>query len=90
MVTLDTLSSGQMIVPYPLYVSGCGTNIKLTRYFLIIACPGYSNSMYTNQGKIFIFLRETYDAIFEIAGASSQAFFGTKMQVIESADGLQL
>lgn len=43
-----------------------------------------------NQGKIYVTLRSTYEAIFEIAGAGSGARFGSGLQVIESLDGLQL
>lgn len=43
-----------------------------------------------DQGKIYVSTRQTFEAIFEIAGASSYALFGTEIQVLESTDGLQL
>ena len=56
----------------------------------MLACPSYSDGLYENQGIIYVGTRDTYDTVYQIGGYTTNSFFGSKLQVIESDDGLQL
>lgn len=74
---LYVYSTGLLISPTPLKIGGCATFMKLTRYFIIFSCPQFADKDTIDQGKIYVSTRQTFEAIFEIAGASSYALFGT-------------
>lgn len=74
---LYVYSTGLLISPTPLKIGGCATYMKLTRYFIIFSCPQFADKDTIDQGKIYVSTRQTFEAIFEIAGASSYALFGT-------------